>query len=60
MWLGCLTAKACWSWAGQDEDEVMLQALEAGADDVIVNEDVFEITAIPRLLPRLSRTDRAA
>jgi YebC/PmpR family DNA-binding regulatory protein len=32
---------------GQDEDEVMLQALEAGADDVIVNEDVFEITTDP-------------
>lgn len=29
--------------AGQDEDEVMMQALDAGADDVVADEDVFEI-----------------
>ncbi len=29
--------------AGKDEDEVMMIALEAGADDVQSNEDVFEI-----------------
>ena len=28
---------------GHDEDEIMMTALEAGADDVIADEDVFEI-----------------
>lgn len=32
---------------GYDEDEVMLQVLEAGAEDMVVNEDVFEITTDP-------------
>lgn len=30
-----------------DEDELMMQALEAGADDVKVNEDSYEITTHP-------------
>ncbi|MBE5763343.1 MAG: YebC/PmpR family DNA-binding transcriptional regulator [Clostridiales bacterium] len=30
-----------------DEDEVMMQALDAGADDVIPDEDVFEIRTTP-------------
>ena len=40
---------------GQDEDEVMLQALEAGADDVIVNEDVFEITTDPTVFAQVKQ-----
>ncbi|WP_274652194.1 YebC/PmpR family DNA-binding transcriptional regulator [Paenibacillus humicola] len=32
---------------GADEDTVMMQALEAGAEDVIVNEDSFEILTHP-------------
>ncbi|MFD1426495.1 YebC/PmpR family DNA-binding regulatory protein [Kroppenstedtia sanguinis] len=33
--------------SGQDEDEVMLQALEAGAEDFEASEDTFEITTSP-------------
>ncbi len=33
--------------AGQDEDEMMLQVLEAGAEDFEASEDVFEITTSP-------------
>lgn len=40
---------------GLDEDEVMLQALEAGADDVIVNEDVFEITTDPQVFAQVKQ-----
>ncbi len=32
---------------GMDEDEVMMQALEAGAEDVKVEEDVFEVYTAP-------------
>ena len=32
---------------GMDEDEVMMNALEAGAEDVEAGEDVFEITTAP-------------
>ena len=32
---------------GMDEDEVMMQALEAGAEDVKVEEDVFEVFTAP-------------
>jgi len=32
---------------GYDEDAVMLQVLEAGAEDMMVSEDVFEITTDP-------------
>lgn len=28
---------------GADEDEIMMQALEAGAEDVVVNDDAFEV-----------------
>ncbi|NLY87279.1 MAG: YebC/PmpR family DNA-binding transcriptional regulator [Clostridiales bacterium] len=34
---------------GLDEDEVMMVALEAGADDMVVNEDNFEIRSEPSL-----------
>ncbi|MGI6642065.1 MAG: YebC/PmpR family DNA-binding transcriptional regulator [Limnochordia bacterium] len=40
---------------GRDEDEVMLQALEAGADDVTVNEDVFEITTDPQVFAQVKQ-----
>ncbi|MFD1395264.1 YebC/PmpR family DNA-binding transcriptional regulator [Kroppenstedtia eburnea] len=33
--------------AGQDEDEMMLQVLEAGAEDFEASEDAFEITTSP-------------
>ena len=32
---------------GMDEDEVMMAALEAGAEDVVADEEVFEITTDP-------------
>ncbi|HHX71675.1 MAG TPA: YebC/PmpR family DNA-binding transcriptional regulator [Clostridiales bacterium] len=56
---GNLGATNCVSWQfskrgiivieneGQDEDEIMMQALEAGADDVIVEEEMFEIVTSP-------------
>jgi len=40
---------------GWDEDEVMLQALEAGADDVIVDQDVFEITTDPTVFAQVKQ-----
>lgn len=36
-----------------DEEEFMLEAIEAGADDVEVSEDVFEIFTDPALFPEV-------
>lgn len=33
--------------AGMDEDEVMMQALEAGAEDVQISDEVFEVSTAP-------------
>ena len=56
---GALGATGCVSWmfdrkgiivieaGGLDEDEVMLEAIEAGADDVQLADDVFEIETDP-------------
>ncbi len=56
---GNLGASNCVSWqfakrgiivienTGQDEDEILMQALEAGADDVNVDAEMFEIVTSP-------------
>jgi len=40
---------------GQSEDDLMLMALEAGADDLKAEEEVFEITCSPESLPEVRR-----
>lgn len=45
---------------GQDEDDVMMQALEAGADDVIVTDDVFQITTEPTVFAQVKQELEAA
>ena len=39
-----------------DEDEVMMMALDAGADDVIPDEDVFEIRTTPANFSQVRET----
>jgi YebC/PmpR family DNA-binding regulatory protein len=40
---------------GQSEDDLMLMVLEAGADDLKAEEEVFEITCPPESLPEVRR-----